>query len=216
MGMIRPGVPLELVTVLRRELGLAGVVETGTYLGDSAAALADHFQQVWTIELDESLWRGASRRHASLANVTFLHGASENLLGGVSEATTGSVLYWLDGHWSGAGTAGEGNECPVLEEIKSIDSGPHSAGSVVLIDDARLFQAPPGPPHDREQWPTLMDVTDTLRATHDRYVTLLEDVIIAVPSSARRVVDDYGMRQQWSPEQVVPSPLDKLRRWLGN
>ncbi len=215
MGMTRPGVPLELVASLRDQLGLAGAVETGTYQGDSAAALADHFPQVWTIELDEPLWREARLRHASRANVTFLHGASETLLGGVAESAPGSLLYWLDGHWSGAGTAGEGNECPVLEEVKAIDSGPHGAGSVVLIDDARLFQTPPGPPHDREQWPSLMEVTDALRATHERYVTLIEDVIIAVPLGARPVVDDYGIRRQWSPEQSDPTPFRRVRRWLG-
>lgn len=215
MGMTRPGVPLELATRLRDQIGLEGAAETGTYLGDSAASLAEHFGHVWTIELAEPLWEQARRRHETLDNVTFLQGASQDLLSGVADSAPGALLYWLDGHWSGQGTAGEGNECPVLAEIKAIDAGPHGARSVVLIDDARLFQTPPGPPHDRDQWPSLMEVTDALRATHERYVTLLEDVIVAVPVGARRVVEDYGMSQQWSPDQPDPGLVGKARRWLG-
>lgn len=63
----------------------------------------------------------------------------------------------------------------------------------MLIDDARLFLAPPPPPHDREQWPSFMQVMDALRARHERYVTVFEDVIVAVPLSARATVEDYGM-----------------------
>ena len=61
----------------------------------------------------------------------------------------------------------------------------HAAESVILIDDARLFFAPPDPPHKREQWPTFMDIADQVRQRHQRYVTALEDVIVAVPLHAQ-------------------------------
>lgn len=215
MGMTRPGVPVELATRLRDHIGLAGAAETGTYLGDSAALLADHFPQVWTVELAEHLWQEARRRQELGTNITFLHGASEDLLGGVAGSAPGPLLFWLDGHWSGTGTAGEGSECPVLAEVKAIDAGPYGAGSVILVDDARLFQIPPGPPHDRDHWPSLMEVVDALRSTHERYVTLFEDVIIAVPMGARHVVDDYGMSRQWAPKVHHPGLLGKVRQWLG-
>jgi hypothetical protein len=206
---------LELAARLRDHLDLSGAVETGTYLGDSAALLARHFAQVWTVELAEPLWQQARRRHGASTNITFLQGASEDVLPDVADSAPGPLLYWLDGHWSGAGTAGEGSECPVLDEIKAIDAAAHGARSVVLIDDARLFQTPPPPPHDQSQWPTLMEVTDALRATHDRYVTLLEDVIVAVPAGARHVVEDYGMNRQWAPEhRPSQGVLGKARSWL--
>lgn len=211
MGAVRHGVPIELAVQLRDELGLVGAVETGTYLGESTVRLAEHFKHVSTVELGEQLWREAKERHTAVRNVTFLQGASEHVLAGVADAADGPLLYWLDGHWSGGVTAGESNECPLLEEIDAVDASPHGAGSVILIDDARLFLAPPPPPHDRAQWPSLMDVTDKLRATHDRFVTVLEDAIIAVPMSARRVVEDYGMASQWVAASEKKGLLARLR-----
>jgi hypothetical protein len=61
---------------------------------------------------------------------------------------------------------------------------------------------------DREQWPSIMEVADLLRTRHDRYVTVLEDVVVAVPLSARRVVEDYGMSVSWQPPE--PSLSQRL------
>lgn len=197
MGSISAGVPLDLAVCLRDQLGLETAVETGTYRGDSAALLAEHFGRVWTVELSEPLWRVASERHASVRNIEFVHGPSEEVLGRIAAALAAPALYWLDGHWSGDVTAGEENECPVLAEIDAIDASKTADRSPILIDDARFFAAPPPAPHRREQWPPLMEVFDALRKHEDRYVTVLEDVIIAVPASARRTVEDWGTGRQF-------------------
>jgi len=48
------------------------------------------------------------------------------------------TLFWLDAHWSGAGTATSDLETPILAELNAVlDGAP--AGSVVLIDDHREF-----------------------------------------------------------------------------
>ena len=62
----------------------------------------------------------------------------------------------------------------------------------MLIDDARCFLGPlpnmrPG------DWPTLPEIVDMLRAGADRYVTILDDVIIAVPPALREVVDQWWL-----------------------
>ena len=208
MGAVRSGVPITLALKLRDALGLKAAVETGTFYGSSAAGLADHFEQVWTIELSDRLWEEAKARHSARANIVFLHGGSEDVLPTLD--TGGPALYWLDGHWSVGETAGESNQCPVLDEIRAIDNSAWAAGSAILIDDARLFLAPPEAPLDRTQWPTLMEVVDLLRASTDRYVTLLEDVIVAVPQETRRLVEDYGMSVAWS-----PPPDTLVRRSIG-
>jgi FkbM family methyltransferase len=87
------------------------------------------------------------------------------------------TVFWLDGHWSAGDTAGEGDECPLLDELATI--GPQHA---ILIDDARLFIEPPPPPHDPEQWPTLEQVIDAL---DDREVAIRDDVVIALPRRRR-------------------------------
>jgi hypothetical protein len=86
-------------------------------------------------------------------------------------------VFWLDGHWSAGDTAGEGDECPLLEELATI--GPQHA---ILIDDARLFIEPPPPPHDPSQWPTLEQV---MAALAQREVTIREDVVVALPRRLR-------------------------------
>jgi hypothetical protein len=193
MGNLRHGIPTVLAAQLRDHLGLRAAVETGTYLGDSAAQLAAMFDRVWTVELAEQFWEEARARHGG-SGVEFVLGASQEVLPRIVQEAGGPALFWLDGHWSGGDTAGADRECPVLDEIAAIDAGPHGAGSAILIDDARLFCAPPPPPHDPGQWPTLMQVADAARRVHDRHVTVVEDVIVAVPQSAKPVVDGYANR----------------------
>jgi hypothetical protein len=47
------------------------------------------------------------------------------------------VIFWLDGHFS-SGDTGKGiNDCPLIEELRVIDSNCHN--SLIIIDDYRLF-----------------------------------------------------------------------------
>jgi hypothetical protein len=214
VGSQRHGVPLELAVRLRNALKLNAAVETGTYRGDSARALAGVFEHVHTIELSPELHEQA--RQAAPPNITFHLGDSATVLGEVLASADEPLLFWLDGHWSGGPTAGADNECPVMAEIAAIDGYALAAGSVILIDDARLFLSPPPPPHRREQWPGFLEVVDLLRQAHERYVTMLEDVIIAVPASARRVVEDYALENGLSSVGAPcadSAPSQGLLRW---
>lgn len=195
MGLVWPGVPIRLVTALRDELGLAVAIETGTFSGDSAAALAPLFDRVVTIERSPELAAAAANRLRSLPNVTVMEGHSAEELRKLSKTLTRPFLAWLDAHWCMGGT-GTDDECPLLREIAVLDSAPAALGSCLLIDDARLFQGPPPPPHDRNAWPPLMEVFDALRHHHPRYVTLLEDIVIATPPEARDTVGDYWLARQ--------------------
>ena len=184
--------PADLVTDLRQQLGLARAIETGTFQGGGARQLAELFSAVLTIELSPEVQRDAATRLADIPAVTSLLGDSRDVLSEVVDPSL-PTLYWLDGHWSGGVTGGEGMECPVLEEIAAIASG--HPDDCVLIDDARLFVAAPPLPHDPEQWPTLVEVFDALRAARpDAHVTLINDVIIAVPRSAKPAVDSFALK----------------------
>lgn len=211
MGSHRAGVPIELAVLLRDDLHLVAAVETGAYLGASAADLAVQFDSVVSIELSAELASAAATRYSSVSNLSFVIGDSSTELPRVLSRLGGPALFWLDGHWSGGPTAGVERECPVLAEIDAIDRSEFASGSAVLVDDARLFLGPPPPPHKREHWPTLMQVTDRLRREHDRYVTLIEDVIVAVPPNAQDCVDSY-----WStrPPHAPVAPQRLLRRLL--
>ena len=191
MGQLRNGVPLDLARQLREATGITVAIETGTFRGASAVALAGLFDEVWTIELSADLHRAAVARHGADRRIHFLQGSSVDLLGQAASSTDRPALYWLDGHWSGAETAGVEFECPVLPEIDAIDASRYGADACILIDDAHLFLGPPPPPHRHEHWPTFMAVMDRLRLNHERFVTVLEDVIIAVPIHARSSVEAY-------------------------
>ena len=211
MGSVWSGVPIALAESLCKALELEGAIETGTYLGESTRQLAEIFRQVQTIELSPTLYEQAKQQAPT--NIAFHLGSSAEILGQVIANAAGPQLFWLDGHWSGDSTAGVDDECPVLEEIGAIDASAHGAESAVLIDDARLFLVPPPPPHKREQWPTFMEVADLLRLQHPRYVTVVEDVIVAVPPNARRLVEDYAMRKTADGRAVERRGLiDRLRR----
>jgi hypothetical protein len=192
------GVPEELAHELRDRLGLRRAIETGTYGGGGTRTLAGMFETVVTIELSHELHVRAREALADLANVTLLEGDSRELLAPLAEEPV-PTLYWLDGHWSGGPTAGVEAECPLLDEIAAIGAGHRD--DCLLIDDARLFAAAPPPPHDPAQWPTLVEVFDALRATRpDHHVTVLHDLVIAVPGSAKEAVDDFGRRPLATPQ----------------
>ena len=159
-------------------------METGTFQGGGARALAAMFPAVVTVELSDRYFELARAELAAVPNVVTEHGASPDVLRRLEAAPT---LYWLDAHWSGLDTAGEDHPCPVLEEIAAIP--PHPA-DCLLIDDARLFAASREP----EQWPTLVRVIDALRkARPAAHVTVLHDLILSVPPEAKDLVDDFGM-----------------------
>ncbi len=206
MGGVQFRVPLRLCRMLKDELGLRSAIETGTYLGDSAAALGGVFDEVWSIELSEEFFEAARMSHAR-PGLHFVQGRSEQVLPDLLRGVDGPALFWLDGHWSAGETAGEELECPVMHELAAIDAWPAAKDSAVLIDDARYFLGPPPPPHEPSAWPTFLEVLDALRRDYDRFVTVLEDVIIAGPTSTQPLVGRYWLERPVEPEADEPVPL---------
>jgi len=192
MGAIHFSLDANLVRALRARLPLESFVETGTFRGDTAHAMAPLFPSVHTIELADELYKRAVERLAPLQNVTVVHGSSPEALKGLSKTLRGkSILYWLDAHWCGGETSGAAYECPVLAEIAAIRS--LNERSVVLIDDARFFIAPPPHPHAPESWPLIAEVIAALTALSDRHKAwIINDVIIFAPEACTPDIVSYG------------------------
>jgi hypothetical protein len=186
--------PLELVVALGRGLGIRNAVETGTAEGHGTALLARAFDRVTTIELSYDQHTLAADRLKGNESVTLLHGDSREILPAVVRASE-PTLYWLDGHWMGQGGAlGQDLQCPLLDELEALRGG--HPDDCILIDDARFFIASPPPPFDADQWPSLVDVIDRLRDIRPQsHVTVVNDVVIAVPDTARAIVDAYAFGQ---------------------
>ena len=178
------GPPEELILGIQKRAGIDHFIETGTFRGDTAAWAAAHFRQVTTIEMSAVIHAAFQARFASLTNVRAIAGDSRAALGEIVAGLSQPAIFWLDAHWSGLDTAGVEAECPVLEEIARIDASPQA--HVVLVDDARLFCAPPPRPHRAEEWPDLRSVVEALAAGGRRYVALFEDVFVALPSAERQ------------------------------
>lgn len=142
------GSPLFLPDEERRAIihqhreGLTRMIETGTYRGDTSAAMAPHFAQVDTIELDRQWHRKALRRFQG-TNVTAHYGDSKKVLPGLLAKLKVPALFWLDGHQSGPDTAA--GECPLRAEIMLALAHAHDngLGHVILIDDARCLYGQP-------------------------------------------------------------------------
>ena len=189
MGIVRMGMPTELVSKLQKAYNVQLFVETGTYQGNTALWAAEHFQTVITIEASPEIYAQVVATHSQVKNVKFLYGHSKEQLATLVPSMNEPCIFWLDGHWCGGVSYGEEDECPLLEELLIINRS--AQDHFILIDDARLFLNPPPPPHRTEQWPNINAVLDLLAANRSRYTSVFEDVIVSVPESAKSVVAEY-------------------------
>jgi hypothetical protein len=205
MGAVTWGVPTPVVDVVRAAEQLRVCVETGTYRGGSTALLAARFDRVITIEAGPDLAAAAAARLGTYPNVECLCGDSRRLLPEVVRALDEPALFWLDSHYCGPETHGARGQCPVLEEIATVVGAaqPH----VLLIDDARLFLAPPPRPLDPAQWPSIDEICRAIAGgALRRFVAVHDDVILAVPESCRQSVVD------WLVEQATRREVPRHRR----
>ena len=117
-----------------RRFGLSTLVETGTYYGEMVAAVAPHFRQIYSIELNRQLARAARQRFRSRANVEIIEGDSQAVVPQLLQGIDEPCLWWLDAGYCGwVGEAGNpdrlGTEFQAILEDRRHDH-------VILMDDA--------------------------------------------------------------------------------
>ncbi|WP_049815195.1 hypothetical protein [Rhodothermus marinus] len=165
-------VKLYTLRAYAKAFGLRVFIETGTYLGDTAEWMARMGMRVYTIELDETLFKDAQLRLQRYRNVTVMWGDSGEILPKLlSSEIREPALFWLDAHYSGGITARGTIESPIESEISAILH--HNVkGHVILIDDARHFTGSGGYPH-------LDELLHRLRVAFDGYsVEVSTDIIL--------------------------------------
>lgn len=113
-------------------------IEAGTYKGETTALFASHADQVMSVELDDALFSAAQRRFAKCPNVTLVHGDSLVEIPKLVAACTVPPLVYLDGHFSGRGTA-TGEEMEPAETTLRRLASVTPEGTTIVIDDLRLF-----------------------------------------------------------------------------
>jgi len=114
-------------------------VETGTYFGETSRYLARFVEQVLTCEPDPKLYEYNVRHNRGAKNISIWNKGSEDCFAEMLRNIEGRPLFWLDGHYSGEGTALTSNYTPILHELQLI--GQRKLGGVIAIDDVRLFES---------------------------------------------------------------------------
>ncbi|WP_445176620.1 FkbM family methyltransferase [Microcoleus sp.] len=190
MGIVRMGPPIEIISQLKAAYGINNFIETRTYQGHTAYWASQVFEQVFTTEYSQDLYQKVTEKYGHIKNIDFLYGDSRNLLDNTVSQLQSPSLFWLDAHWSGGPTYGETDECPLLAEIEIINRS--DCDHFIFIDDARLFLSPPPQPHSPQQWPDISAVLKLLNSgKNSRHIVIIEDVIIAVPARAKKLIVQY-------------------------
>lgn len=216
MGVVNFGIPLEDAKYLQKTMNLGVAVEGGTYLGGTAKALRQIFDKVITIENSDRMYIKAKENLAGM-DISVLKGDTRSYLPQILKSED-NILFWLDAHWSGGETYGEQDECPLIEELKMIFMGDKKCA--ILIDDARLFMAPPPAPHNEKLWPSVADISGVVSPDWD--LIIYNDVIYITPKSIDfrkymlgKTTEDWAAVGKTKYQRVSDCLRDFLRALIG-
>jgi hypothetical protein len=153
-------------------------VEAGTYKGETTAFFVPHADQVISVELHDGLFAAAQQRFARYPNVTLIHGDSLVAIPKVVANCSTPPLVYLDGHFSGDGTA-QGAEMEPAESTLRRLADVTPAGTTIVVDDLRLFGS------GLAGFPQLDAITNAARAAFPSAVIRagLDSIVIEVPGN---------------------------------
>lgn len=120
-------------------------IETGTFYGQMINSLRHKFSRLASVELYEPLFQKNKKYFSEQQKISIYYGDSSEQLENMIENSEGKILFWLDGHYSGSGTALGSTVCPVMAELDAIKAQ-GGMEHCILIDDARLFNGTDGYP----------------------------------------------------------------------
>jgi 16S rRNA G966 N2-methylase RsmD len=178
LGLVNFGIPKKETEFLKKSMKLEIFIEGGTYKGETTREMSKKFRKVYTIEKSNVMFDIAKDNLKNLDNVTMLNGDTREHLDSIMKSND-NLLFWLDAHWSGGETYGKEDECPLIEELEIIFK--YDKNCIILIDDARLFLAPPPKPHNFKNWQSLIDIVNILPTNWD--LIEYEDVIYLFPKT---------------------------------
>lgn len=164
-----------LIRAVQRRTGAETFIEAGAYRGVMADRCARHFRVVYTIEIDETLARAATRYLAWRRNCTVIHGDAVDVLPRLlARPDIDRVLLSLDAHFSGGDTASGVLPEPALLEIASARQFKAKICGIV-IDDFRSFGTEPGFPR---KWEVLRAVEEAFDPAEFALSVHLDQVIL--------------------------------------
>ncbi len=155
---------------------LGTLVETGTYLGFMVDAVKNTFNRIYSIELEEALFRRAAKKFSRYGHISILQGDSGEVLSGLLGSLHEPCLFWLDAHYSSGAafkTARGTLETPIVTELSHILSHPKAAEHVILIDDAREFTG-------ANDYPTIAELERMVRNLQPAFGLEVRDDIVRI------------------------------------
>ena len=124
-------------------------IESGTYLGQTAAKAAHCFEEVHTVELEDAFYQQSVENLRSYANVRVYHGDTVEIFKRLMPQLASQkrrMIFWLDGHFMSCMSDAEnvedisieGEYTPIMQELRLIKEN-NLDEAILLIDDVRLF-----------------------------------------------------------------------------
>lgn len=182
MGAVNFSIDDILVRHLVQHTGATIFFETGTYRGDSIQKVRPFFQKLITVELIPELYSYSEKRFQGDSRIECHLGSSGEVLQQVLPTICDQgLIFWLDAHWcDDEAVQGDTAQCSLLNELSAIKS--LNSKSVILIDDARYFLAPPPAPHKTNDWPSLDQVINKLYSlSSDHALVVFNDMLVFMP-----------------------------------
>jgi hypothetical protein len=155
-----------------KNYGIKILVETGTLHGDMIEAMRKDFDHLYSIELDEKLYKDAQKRFSGINHIEIIHGDSGVQLEFLLKNITQPALFWLDGHYSGGVTAKGEKSCPIYAELHYI-LVTSNYGHVIIIDDACCFGSDP-------DYPNMEELSNFVKAKNPNLAIVVQDNIIRI------------------------------------
>lgn len=196
------GLPVEYIKRFLDKYEIPVFIETGTAGGESVREASKIFKECHTIEIIEGRPQGEFPENVKL----YQGDSSEILCELITKFKKEYVFFWLDAHWSEPNESKPDIvECPLIQEIQALRN--HKK-SVIMIDDARLFLAPPKWPCDYTRWPRFSTVFNTLQGCFpEHYITVIDDYIVCIPDEMKDV-----LRVEWWDNQDNRFPSENQKK----
>ena len=166
-------VKLAAILYLADLVGAKMLVETGSYLGDTVRALRGRFDILASIEIAQELVAPLQKEFRHDKSVRIILGDSGKELSRLLDEVNLPAIFWLDAHYSGGSTLGEGY-VPIYGELDAIARLAYEKHAI-LIDDAKDFSGQNG-------YPTADEVVERLRVAGYR-VAIVNNMIHAIPGT---------------------------------
>jgi hypothetical protein len=162
----------ELIRTYAIQTGKRILIETGTYDGGTVDELYNDFDRLYSIELDDTLFKKAQAHMAEREKVTLLHGDSGALLPALIAGIGEGMIFWIDAHYAGVGFALGDKDTPVVEELRAIADHPVK-DHAILIDDARSFRG-------RNDYPTIGELRTLCHTLFPQHGFEVKDDVIRI------------------------------------